>query len=67
VNYNPQNEIFRQPLNILQNILKQTAQRATKINDKELNKLMLRLTLYSISDPNDPEYNPEQTTKYLEL
>lgn len=53
------------PFKILSNLLAQVAQRATELNDPQLNKLMLRLTLYSIADPNDPDYNSEAVTKIL--
>jgi len=38
--------VLKVPLNIFQNLLGQVAQRAIEINDKELNKLMIRLALY---------------------
>ena len=56
---------IRIPLNIIINYLAQIAQRATELNDPQLNKLMIRLSLYSISDPNDPEFNPELVRKIL--
>lgn len=58
--------ILKIPLNVLLDILKKTAERAAELNDKELNKLMMRLSLYAVSDPHDPEYNPELVNKYLE-
>ena len=33
-------------LNILQNILQELTKRAIELNDKELNKIMIRLALY---------------------
>jgi len=54
------------PLQITLELFKRVAQRATEINDPEMNKLMIRLSLYSISDPHDPEYNPELVSKLLE-
>lgn len=62
---NPECYALKIPLKILMDILAQVAQRATEINDKELNKLMMRLSLYAVSDPHDPEYNPEMVSKYL--
>jgi len=38
--------ILKVPLNTLRIILAQVAQRAIELNDKELNKLMIRLALY---------------------
>lgn len=53
------------PFRILGNLLAQVAQRATELNDPQLNKLMIRLTLYSIADPKDPDYDPELVTQIL--
>jgi hypothetical protein len=53
------------PLTIFQGILVEVAERATALNDTELNKLMMRLALYSVSDPDDKEYNADLTTKYI--
>jgi len=55
----------RLPLQILQNLLAEVAQRATELNDFKLNKLMLRLSLYSIANPDDPEFSPNLVTKLL--
>jgi len=63
---NKGNDVFKEPLNITLSILRQVAVRATELNDKELNKLMIRLTLYAISDPHDPQYNPKLVEKYLD-
>jgi hypothetical protein len=38
--------IYKIPLNIFQRILTEVAERAIEINDKKLNKLMIRLSLY---------------------
>lgn len=62
---NPECYALKIPLKVLANILTQVAQRATELNDKELNKLMMRLSLYAVSDPHDLEYNPELVSKYL--
>jgi len=59
------NAQIRIPLQILQNLLAQVAQRATELNDPQLNKLMIRLTLYSIADPNEPDYDPKAIEEYL--
>lgn len=40
--------IFFQPLNTFKNLLARVAQRATELNDPELNILMLKLTLYDV-------------------
>lgn len=62
IKHNPQ---VRIPLQILQNLLGQVAQRAIELNDPQLNKLMIRLTLYSIADPNSPDYDYEAVSKIL--
>jgi len=53
------------PFEIMMNILAQVAKRAIELDDEELNKLMLRLGLYSISNPEDPEWNPTLVEEYL--
>lgn len=57
---------FRIPLNILQYLLAQVAQRAIELNDPQLNKLMIQLTLYSIANPNDPDYDSEAVKRICE-
>lgn len=57
---------IRIPLQILQNLLAQVAQRAIELDDPQLNKLMIRLTLYSVADPKDRDYNPEVVAQFLE-
>ena len=63
---NPECSMLRIPLNIFQRLLAQVAQRATELNDPQLNRLMVRLTLYSIADPKDLDYNPKIVTKILD-
>lgn len=63
---NPECVSLKIPLNILLDILRKVAKRATEINDTELNKLMIRLCLYSIANPDDPEYDPQTVSKILE-
>jgi len=50
--------LFR-PLQILASILAEVGERASELNDPELNALMCRLTIYSIADPHSPDYDPE--------
>ena len=57
---------FISSIRILQGVLSEVAERAIKLNDKEMNKLMIRLSLYSISDPRSPEFDLDKTSKYLE-
>ena len=53
------------PFEIMMSILAQVAKRAIELDDEELNKLMLRLCLYSIANPEDPEWNPKLVEEYL--
>lgn len=46
------------PLNVFGKLLYAVAERASQINDAELNKLMCDLTLYSVADPEVPEFDP---------
>jgi len=62
----PYNGALMIPLNILRGLLCQVAQRAIELDDPQLNALMIRLTLYSISDPTEPDYNSEIVAKILE-
>lgn len=57
--------ILAQPLKILGDILYEVGERAAQLNDPELNKLMLRLTIYSASDPESPDYDEKIVQKYL--
>lgn len=56
---NPTAWPLRQPIAIFADTLGQVAARAIELDDPELNKLMLRLTLYEQADPASPDYNPE--------
>jgi hypothetical protein len=62
---NNETAIMHQPLRILLNLLGQVAKRALELDDVKLNKLMLRMSLYSISDPGDSEYDLEKTIDYI--
>lgn len=62
---NPQCSSLKIPLNILLDLLKQVAQRATELNDPKLNELMIRLCLYSISNPDDPAFDADLVSKIL--
>jgi len=59
------NSQVRIPLQILQNLLAQVAQRATELHDPILDRLMIRLTLYSVANPSDADYNAEIVSKIL--
>jgi len=59
------NEV-RMSLLILRKLIAQVAERAAELNDPRMNALMCRLALYSISDPEEKEYNPEVLKKVFE-
>ena len=65
IEHNPSLNVLHKPINIFKDILGEVAQRATEINDPKLNCLMIRLSLYDVSDPNNPEYNYEFIDSYL--
>lgn len=62
---NPGTGILTQPLRILASILSDVGERAAELNDPKLNALMCRLTIYSISDPTAPDYDPEAVREIL--
>ncbi len=50
--------VLRTPIAILGSLLASVGERATVLNDPELNRLMLRLTIYSAADPESEDYDP---------
>ncbi len=42
--------VLKIPLNIFKSLLWEVAERAIELNDKKLNKLMIRLSLYDMSN-----------------
>lgn len=56
---NSQMGIFRVPLHITGLLLAAVGDRAAEINDPELNDLMCRLTIYTVADPQSPDYDPK--------
>ena len=52
-------EILRQPIRIFGELLAEVGECAIRINDPELNALMMRLTIYSMADPESPDYNAD--------
>jgi hypothetical protein len=58
--------VLRIPLVVFKGILEEVATRASQLNDVEMNKLMMRLTLYEIADPESKEYDREFCNNYLE-
>lgn len=63
----PQTEqqALTRPIQIFLIYLEQVARRCSQINDNELNKLMIQMTLYEIADPYSPEYDPRLCEKIL--
>jgi hypothetical protein len=59
-------EILRMPLQIFMGILYKVAERASELNDPELNRLMLRLALYAIADPKSKSYDPKEVSRLLD-
>lgn len=57
--------ILNVPLQIFADLLAEVADNAIRINDKELNKLMLRLALYEDGDPYSSSYNEKEVNNYL--
>ena len=50
---------IRPTLQIVENVLVAVAKRATQLKDPELDMLMLRLALYTATDPSSPDYNKD--------
>lgn len=50
-------EILRVPISIFGDILSKVGERAAELNDPQLNALMCRLAIYSVADPESPDYN----------
>jgi hypothetical protein len=54
---NEQIGILEKPIKIFGRLLYRVADRAAALNDPELNLLMCKLALYSVSDPSSDEYD----------
>jgi hypothetical protein len=68
---NQGSSILERPLQIFANILYKVSERASEINDPELNQLMARLTMYEMADPELKGHDPEAlayvlSDKYLQ-
>jgi hypothetical protein len=57
VESNDQNWIFKIPLQILRQLLIQVGEEAIRLDDHKLNQLMIRLGIYTMSDPSHPDFN----------
>jgi hypothetical protein len=62
---NPTCQVLRQPLLIMDDLMRRVASRAAELNDHELNQLMLQLTLYAIADPYSPDFDPKRVQDIL--
>ena len=62
---NPSCVILKVPLNIFGKLLYEVADRASQINDPELNALMARLTLYEVADPYNKDYDSEVVNQLI--
>jgi hypothetical protein len=58
--------IMQKPIQIFANILGEVASRAAELNDPQLNVLMCRLALYSMSDPESPDYDDARLKEILD-
>lgn len=54
------------PFGYFRTLLNEVAKRAVEINDDELNKLMIRMCLYSVSQPNSHDYDGELVDSILD-
>lgn len=62
---NPGTWALAAPLNILRGMMAELGEIAAEINDPRLNCMMMRLAIYSVSDPSSPDFNEEFVTEYL--
>lgn len=65
VAHNPTVGILAKPIQIFGIILSEVGQRASELNDPQLNKLMARLAIYAETDPYSEHYSDEITRKLL--
>lgn len=54
---NSNNAILQRPIQIFGKLLGEVGDRAAELNDPKLNALMMRLTIYSVADPDSPDYD----------
>lgn len=65
VEANPTGVPMRTSILIFRDLLRQVAVRASQLNDPKLNALMIRLTLYAVANPNEPDYDPVKVAEIL--
>jgi hypothetical protein len=64
---NESSSILSIPIQVFGNLLFAVGERASQLNDPELNALMARLTIYSVADPQSPDYNADILHDLLEM
>ena len=57
--------ILVKPLQILGCLLARVGERAAELHDRQLDALMMRLTIYTVADPESPDYDPALVAEYL--
>lgn len=55
---NPEVRCLHIPVSIFVRLLARVAQRAAELNDPEMDRLMVKLAMYSVSDPYHEDYDP---------
>lgn len=58
-------EILRAPIQIFGDILAKVGERSAELNDPKLNALMCRLAIYSVADPESPDYDAAMVRQVL--
>lgn len=58
--------ILEKPISIFGKLLAAVGQRAAELNDPKLNALMCRLTIYTIADPESPDYDAARLKEIME-
>mgnify|MGYP003677745285 CR=1 FL=1 len=54
------------PFDYFRSLLHEVAQRCTEINDPVLDILMIKMTMYSVANPDMPDFDQEVVKQYLE-
>ena len=52
--------IYKIPLNMLGKMLASVGEHAARINDPELNHMMAVMTIYTVADPESPDYSRDK-------
>ena len=62
---NPACNTMKQPLLIFYDLLRAVDKRAIELDDPQLNRLMVQLTLYSVADPASADHDPNLVAELL--